>query len=197
MENASKALLIAGELLIAMLVLAVAVYIVSNVMRVSDAYEHTMSSQEIDKFNSHFTKYEGRWDITAQEIVSTINYAKQFNEEVGTVMIKVEIRKNVLQPLPNPRAWEPYDGNPENLNTMKFISSYNDFLKNSSTGKYLEIPERDIYGNPITGTDIHGNIVAGTRKPRVQTFTCVADDTERHEDGLIKKVVFKETRLYE
>lgn len=78
MENASKALLMAGGVLIAILILTVVVILFNTYGQLAPTYEKELEENEIKKFNSNFTKFEGRTDITAQEIVSIINFAKNY-----------------------------------------------------------------------------------------------------------------------
>ncbi len=73
MENASKALLIAGGVLLAMMVITIGVYLAGRLRNTSDTYVTTLDTTEIQKFNSKFIAYEGRTDITAQEIVTVIS----------------------------------------------------------------------------------------------------------------------------
>lgn len=80
MENASKALLMAGGILIAILVLSLGVYLFTTYSKVGTTYDNTIESNEKIKFNTNFTKFEGRTDITAQEIVSIVNFAKDYEE---------------------------------------------------------------------------------------------------------------------
>ena len=92
MENASKALIIAGEILIAMLILSIGVYLVNSTRRVPEAYEHQMSQLEIVKFNSFFLHFEERGSgatkgVSAQEIASVINYAQEFNDNMDELLI--------------------------------------------------------------------------------------------------------------
>ena len=77
MENASKALLIAGGVLIAILVLSIGVYLVSNLSKASDSYVSSLDTTEIIKYNSNFTIYIGRNDITIQEIITALGIAHQ------------------------------------------------------------------------------------------------------------------------
>lgn len=84
MENASQALIIAGTILIAMMVLGVGVYLVSNYSRVGESYEETRITAEIAKFNTNFTKFINRTDITAQEIITLKNFAKNYDTNNGT-----------------------------------------------------------------------------------------------------------------
>ena len=83
MENASEALIIAGTILIAMIVLSIGVYLVVNYAQVGESYEQTRAETEITKFNTNFTVFEGRTDIKAQEIVTLYNFAQEYRENNG------------------------------------------------------------------------------------------------------------------
>lgn len=83
MENASRALLIAGGVLLAMLILGIGVYLFINSRTVGDSYQQRVEINEIQKVNSNFTVFLERSDITAQEIVTAINYSKKYKEENG------------------------------------------------------------------------------------------------------------------
>ena len=91
MENASKALLMAGGGLIAMLMIAVAVFLFNTYSNMAPSYEKKISEGEVKKFNSNFTKFEGRTDITVQEIISIINFVKQYQEETE-IEVKVIVK---------------------------------------------------------------------------------------------------------
>lgn len=81
MENASKALLISGGILIAMLVLATGVYLFANYKELGSSYNRNIDATEIQKLNSNFTSFEGRENIKIQEIVSVAKFAKQYKEK--------------------------------------------------------------------------------------------------------------------
>ena len=91
MENATKALLIAGGILIAMLVISIGILIFMNYREAGTEIALRISTTQIQKFNSNFTKFEGREDITIQEIVSLANFVKDYNEKNNTD-IKVIVR---------------------------------------------------------------------------------------------------------
>ena len=57
MENASKALIIAGAILLAILLITLGIYIFQQAQ--STVNNNGMSQAEIQSFNSQFTKYEG------------------------------------------------------------------------------------------------------------------------------------------
>ena len=88
MENASKALSIAGGILIAMMVISLGVYLFINARDVGTSYEQGMETGEIQKFNSNFISFEGRDDVTIQEIVTIAKFAKQYEEQTE---IEVEV----------------------------------------------------------------------------------------------------------
>jgi len=81
MENASKALLLGAGILIGLIVISIGVYLFASYRGSVTPYEQHMQETEIKKFNVNFTKFEGRDDITIQEIVTLINFAKQYEQE--------------------------------------------------------------------------------------------------------------------
>lgn len=91
MENASKALLIAGEILIALLVISIGVFLFVNYAKIGESYEQSRKTDELIKFNSKFTIFAARTDITAQEIITLANYAKSYNKAKNSNEIKVYV----------------------------------------------------------------------------------------------------------
>ena len=79
MENATKALLMAGGVLIAILIISIAVFLFTTYGSLGQSYEQTLSKTEIQKFNGNFTKFEGREDISIQEIVTLTNFVRDYN----------------------------------------------------------------------------------------------------------------------
>lgn len=79
MENASKALIIAGEVLIGVLVLSLAAYIVTQFGLFSRNLNDQISETEISSFNVNFTNFSERTNISMQDIATIINYAKKNN----------------------------------------------------------------------------------------------------------------------
>ena len=84
MENASQALIIGGTILIAIIVLSMGVYLFTNASKVGESYQQSQELSELAKFNARFTAFEGRKDITAQEIVTLANYVINYNEQNET-----------------------------------------------------------------------------------------------------------------
>lgn len=59
MENASKALIIAGAILIAILLISVAILVINSTGNLTDRVGSQMDQMAKDTFNGQFTPYEG------------------------------------------------------------------------------------------------------------------------------------------
>lgn len=81
MENASKALIIAGEILIGVLILSLASYIIMTFGNFSKNMSSQMDEVQIAKFNVNFTECSNKANISAQTVVSLVNLARQTNSE--------------------------------------------------------------------------------------------------------------------
>ncbi len=91
MENATKALLIAGGVLLAMMILATGIILYNSFSNTASSYTTRMDLNEKTKFNSNFEIYKGRDDITAQDIVTLINMVEEYSKKTD---INVEITVN-------------------------------------------------------------------------------------------------------
>ena len=73
MENASKALLIAGAVLIVILLIGIGMLIYSRSTGVVDIAANSMNAQQIQAFNSQFTPYEGvREGVSVRTLINAI-----------------------------------------------------------------------------------------------------------------------------
>ena len=93
MENASKALLIAGAILLAIMILTVGIILYRNFSDTTEIYSYNLSTIELDKFNTKFEVFRGRKDITAQEIASLINIVVEYKKKtpINVVVIVNDI----------------------------------------------------------------------------------------------------------
>ena len=91
MENASKALIMAGGVLIAILIISLGIGLASMMQEHSKPYYETLSTQEIAKINAEITKdftylklagdTESKQYITAQGIVTLKNLIKELEKQ--------------------------------------------------------------------------------------------------------------------
>ena len=78
MENASKALIIAGEMLIAMLIVSLLLYAWTSYSKYKKNQIDLDSKENISKFNEQFANYDR--DVEGHEILSLINQIIDYNE---------------------------------------------------------------------------------------------------------------------
>ena len=76
MENATKALLVAGAVLIAILIITVLATVLKSTGNVSKQYDQSASLEQVTTFNSNFTKYIGKY-LTIHDVVTICNFEKQ------------------------------------------------------------------------------------------------------------------------
>lgn len=81
MENASKALIMAAEVLIGIVVLGIFSFLFVRMGSISKTIHKNIEADKLLIFNNHFDDYSGRIDITANDIVSVINFAKKANKD--------------------------------------------------------------------------------------------------------------------
>lgn len=95
MENAAKALLIAGAVLIAILMLSLFAYLIQKTGQSTSSLYSIISPDEISRFNQKFYKYEGRADLKIQDVITIVNLAIDNNKrEKKSTTIKVIINGN-------------------------------------------------------------------------------------------------------
>lgn len=92
MENTSKALIIAGEILFAIIVLSVGVFIYISFQEGTKPYNKTLTNKEIESFNNKFLQYINSDNtIKAQDIVTIRNLAENSEEIKVTIKIMPDI----------------------------------------------------------------------------------------------------------
>ena len=70
MENASKALLMAAGVLIGLMVISLGVYLFTQFGGTSAQIHNNIEESQIAQFNSQFTAYQARDNVTIHDIVS-------------------------------------------------------------------------------------------------------------------------------
>lgn len=80
MENASKALIMAGGVLIGVLVISLAVYLFVSFGQTSAEINDENSQKQLTQFNSKFTSYEGKKNLTIYDAITVAGYANENNE---------------------------------------------------------------------------------------------------------------------
>ena len=81
LENASKALIMAGGVLIAILIISFGVYIFITYGQTSKEIAQRTEEQQIQNFNATYTTYLDRKDLTIYDVRTVVNSAKENNSK--------------------------------------------------------------------------------------------------------------------
>lgn len=99
MENASKALLMAGSVLIGIIVLGAFSFLFISASDFASSYGEDVAEQDVLQFNVAFEEYLGRTDLTGHDILTVINLANDYNERVNANVITVIVDKKIYNNL--------------------------------------------------------------------------------------------------
>ena len=89
MENASKALIIAGAILIAILLISIGIIVMNSINDPIDQAGDQAQSQAIEMFNSKFTGYAGTQKASAvKALITSVNSSNGVNTSHNITMSK-------------------------------------------------------------------------------------------------------------
>lgn len=137
MENATKALVMAGVVLVAIMVLTMGVNLVGKLGQTADSYNARLSASEIQKYNSSFEVFIGREDVTAQEIVTLINLTQQSHQGTAVIVDGVNCTSD----------WIEQDKKDKFLENNILTYSIDDTGKLKTEGLYIYVDESIEYDN--------------------------------------------------
>lgn len=80
MENASKALLMAAGVLLGIMVLSLAVYLFTSFSQLYADVDKQNANQKLTQFNTQYTVYLHREDLTIYDVLTIVSYAKENNQ---------------------------------------------------------------------------------------------------------------------
>lgn len=99
MENASKALIIAGTILISILIIGIFVYVFRAGASMGETYDRKQLSEQLELYNSKFELYDVQ-DNTIMDLISLLNLAYSVNvdtnydaENTVSIIINAEGKK--------------------------------------------------------------------------------------------------------
>lgn len=98
MENASKALMMAGGVLIGVLIISLAVYLFADFGSRSASINAQNTEKQLAAFNSKFTSYQdfkdkdGNWQITIYNIITLKGYATENNNNYEDTEEKIDVK---------------------------------------------------------------------------------------------------------
>ena len=96
MENASKVLIMAAEILFGVILISILVLMFYAWGNFSNNINSKIQETKINEFNIQFVSYNGRTDLTAYDIVSIVSLANEYNIEVDEESYKIKIEGNAI-----------------------------------------------------------------------------------------------------
>ena len=185
MENASKALIMAGGILIALLVLGALLLMFNNLSDYQKSNSDLTESGQLATFNEQFTQYE-RDDLTGTEVISLANLVYDYSRRSGkvgeldysqkiTLTVKIDPIKFANRISSNPREIEVFDegiytiGKDGSTDFFTKINTYREEEEEYSLDGMKKLVSqiealrtgKDIYGNDVTATSIIGKKYEG------------------------------------
>lgn len=132
MENASKALMMAGGVLIGMMLLSLIVFTFQYTADFAKSYEDINEQNRLAAFNNQFEVYN-RKGVKMQEIITIVNLAKDLNSKNG-------VENNEADPL-----------------YIKIVCESKSLEKYNSDDLYLYMENNTFVPAEIAGKDENGN----------------------------------------
>lgn len=166
MENASKALIMAGGVLVALLVIGVLLLMFNNVGEYQRSQNANKQSSQIAKFNMDFERYTDSKGITGADIVSLINKVNDYNRRAYD-------NENAGE---SSQATNYVDYNIKMSMTIRGLDTFNNlygYQGLSATDKIFSKPSIDIIYGTKTGNELYNMI---------QNFTQLEGNFNRPDD---------------
>ena len=127
MENATKALLMAGGVLIAIIIITLLVKTYGSIGAFQRQQMSIKEAEQIEEFNKNYTKYEGQY-VYGTEVITVINRAINDSQKMGL---------NIYVYVDNVKVGNEYISETENLKNKPFKCESIKYDKN--TGRVNEI----------------------------------------------------------
>ena len=157
MENASKALIMAAGVLIGIMILSLAVYLFATFGSTSAELHKQKETDQLNQFNSQFTSYEGKEDITIYDVITVSNLATENNkyyelERLDSLPTTNEVANNYIGVLLDNERLDYGKSTANEIINKKYNSKINDELKEiNGTQKYLKTYTCKVDISSITG----------------------------------------------
>lgn len=132
MENASKALVMAGGVLIGIMIMSLAVYLFIDFGSTSAEINTQNAQKQLTQFNAQFTSYEGKDGLTIYDVITVAGYANENNiyykDSLDENKITVSLQGSEIQDkLEKKYEWiSTYTNSDGTLKNFKCGISYNE-----------------------------------------------------------------------
>lgn len=140
MENASKALIMAGSILTALLVIGLLVFFYRNMQAWKKTGETSLQVEQATEFNKQYDVYAR--DIYGSELLSIVNKVNDYNKKESTnkgyTSINVELKVEKESIGNNENYFKKRNKNYNSIDINKIIERLKDDINNAATVKLPE-----------------------------------------------------------
>ena len=196
MENASKALIIAGGILLALMTLSLVVYMSTYTSRMVDAQDQQKAAEELAAFNTEFEAYH-KSVMYGTDIITVCNKAIDYNKS-ATEKIDIELTissdykrttETIKQYSTGRESTKVKDDTGHSLSAGTYSILSNDnlisFFNQSATDTLGAPEEKGSYTETV-------NIYSALTTFKRSTFSC--SGVEYYDNGRISKMTFAEVK---
>lgn len=192
MENASKALIMAGGMLIALIIISILVVLFGNIGDVYYEQGESLTVEQLEEYNRKFAVYNNTKGLYGSELLSLANLADEYNakllDSVGGdkknqfyTNNELKIDVDIYQILVDDEIKDEFG------NVVKKI-----FKSNGLKGKY-DIKEIKEYNDELIGLSMtNPDAKSALTELRSLPFTCVPDMTSINNYGIITYMYFNQ-----
>ncbi len=141
MENAAKALIFAGEILIGVLLLTLMMAIFTGIANFSETVNSNIEMKVLYEFNEQFEIYDKRQDLVAQDVITILNLAKDYNHKVQeeNLFIKVFYENNRIDTYSENKTYEFIKNNTDPNTPILFTCNITKYDTNTKKVKEIRI----------------------------------------------------------
>jgi hypothetical protein len=145
MENASKALLIAGAILICILLIGVGMLIYNNAMQNIEGGMSSMDENAKLQFNTKFTQYEGKKSgANVRALIGNIITNNSTNQEVEGKLVELIIEQTSFKPTTSDLKMDEMSAEKAKINTG---AQYNVVISYSKDGLVNKVTVTKVTNN--------------------------------------------------
>ena len=209
MENATKALLMAAGILIAIIVLTLGIAVYGRISRFYQTKQSNLSQEQLAAFNSEYTAYD-RDDVSGFELVSLINKCIDFNQnkvyganntsesdltEKGegyqAITVSVEMNNNDYTGLLFSKAIYTYDGK-NSGNRKKLAESISEMQNLERRVSPSDLTNLTSYATEIAEISNPTEVKKKVKEITGKDYNITSDDISKYSDYLtFKRGTFK------
>lgn len=211
MENASKALVIAGGILLAIMTLSLLVYMTGSTSRMAQAQDEKKAAEQLVAFNNQYEAYNKRV-MYGTDLITLVNKAINYNKNLdpNDSNKDIQIKITTIQKFETTEKTIQVDGNNKiiyesgtkilpglSLDAGTYTIDYNTadsnqiivFFKQKAEEYAYNVKEKKVDNQLIIEKTVHYSALTNLKRA---IFECTDVD---YENGRIKSMTFKQKKI--